>query len=85
MSEGVELEYATGVYTPVGAVKVGLEAYGKLGEFGNWKPWDAQEHYVFPDVEFRLGRHVEINLGVGVGLTQASDDLLVKTIIEYEF
>jgi len=85
VNEGVELEYAAGVYTPVGAVKVGLEAYGKLGEFGNLKPWDAQEHYVFPDVEFRLGRHVEMNLGVGMGLTQASDDLLVKTIIKYEF
>ena len=85
VEEGVELEYAAGVYAPIDRVRVGLEAYGKFGEMRDWKPWDAQEHYLFPDVEFHLGPHVEVDLGVGVGLTKASDDLVVKTILEYEF
>ncbi len=85
VEEGVELEYAAGVYVPIDGLRVGLEAYGKFGEMRDWKPWDAQEHYLVPAVKFHLGPQVEVDLGVGVGLTKASDDLLVKTILEYEF
>lgn len=85
VEEGVELEYAAGLYAPINGLRVGLEAYGKFGEMRDWKPWDAQEHYLVPDVGFHLGPHIEVDLGVGVGLTKASDDLLVKTVLEYEF
>ena len=84
VEEGLEFEYAAGVYTPMGHVRLGLEFYGALGEVGNWNPWDAQEHYLVPAVEFPLGP-VEVDFGVGVGLTQASDDLFIKTIVAYEF
>lgn len=84
VDEGVEFEYAAGVYTPVAPVRLGLEFFGSLGEFGNWKPWDAQTHYLVPAVKFPIGP-TEVDLGVGVGLTQASDDLLVKSIVAYAF
>lgn len=84
VDEGVEFEYAAGVYTPMGPVRLGLEFFGSLGEFHDWKPWDAQTHYLFPAAKFPLGP-TEVDFGVGVGLTPASDDLLVKTIVAYEF
>ncbi|MEW6683882.1 MAG: hypothetical protein AB1451_13340 [Nitrospirota bacterium] len=84
VEEGVEFEYAAGVYTPMGPVRLGLEFYGSLGQFSDWKPWDAQTHYLFPAAKFPLGP-TDVDFGVGVGLTQASDDLLVKTIVAYEF
>lgn len=84
VEEGVEFEYAVGVYAPMGSVRLGLEFFGALGEFADWKPWDAQSHYVFPAAKFHLGP-TDVDFGVGVGLTQASDDLLVKTIVSYEF
>lgn len=84
VDEGVEFEYAAGVYTPMGPVRLGLEFYGSLGQFSDWKPWDAQTHYLFPAAKFPLGP-TDVDFGVGVGLTQASDDLLVKTIVAYEF
>jgi hypothetical protein len=84
VEEGVEFEYAGGVYTPMGPVRLGLEFFGALGEFHDWRPWDAQTHYLFPAAKFPLGP-TDVDFGVGVGLTQASDDLLVKTIVAYEF
>lgn len=84
VDEGVEFEYAVGVYAPMGKVRLGLEGYGALGEFSDWKPWDAQTHYLVPAVKFPIGP-VDVDFGVGVGLTKASDDLLVKTIAAYEF
>ncbi len=84
VDEGVEFEYAVGVYAPMGKVRLGLEGYGALGEFSDWKPWDAQIHYLVPAVKFPIGP-VDVDFGIGVGLTQASDDLLVKTIAAYEF
>lgn len=84
VEEGVEFEYAVGGYVQMGKIRAGLEAYGALGEFHDWKPWDAQTHYLVPAVKFPAGP-VDVDFGVGVGLTQASDDLLVKTIVAYEF
>lgn len=84
VAEGVEFEYAAGVYAPMGGLRLGLEFYGALGELRNWRPWDLQSHYLVPAVKFVLGP-VDVDFGVGAGLTKASDDLLVKTIVAYEF
>ncbi len=86
VEEGVEFEYAAGVYTSAATwIRVGLEGYGALGELRDLKPWDLQEHYLFPAVKAKLGESTSLDVGLGVGLTKASDDLLVKTILGYEF
>jgi hypothetical protein len=86
VEEGVEFEYAAGLYAPATPwLRVGLEGYGALGEISNFNPWDLQEHYLFPAVKARLGDHASLDVGLGVGLTEASDDLLVKTTVGYEF
>src|SRR5258708_2617475 len=63
---------------------VGLEYYADFGEIGNFlKPAD-QQHTLFAVTDFKLGVF-DVNLGVGYGLTPASDRFVVKTIVGYAF
>jgi hypothetical protein len=63
---------------------VGLEYYADFGEIGNFlKPAD-QQHTLFAVTDFKLGVF-DVNLGIGYGLTPASDRFVVKTIVGYAF
>src|SRR5258706_8299539 len=63
---------------------VGLEYYADFGEIGNLlKPAD-QQHTLFAVTDFKVGI-LDVNLGVGYGLTPASDRWVVKTIVGYAF
>ena len=63
---------------------VGLEYYSELGEIGNFLPLREQQHTLFAVTDFKLGV-LDINLGIGSGLTPGSDRLVAKTIIGYAF
>jgi hypothetical protein len=83
---GMEFEYAAGLYfraTPW--LTPGLEFYGVMGELSNLKPKNQQEHYIFPRLGFKFQHRVSIDIGYGFGLTHASDDRVIKTILELEF
>lgn len=83
VEEGIEFEYAASLYaglTPT--LRPGIELYGSMGEVSNFKSGDAQEHYLVPAVTWRLFPHVAWNVGVAFGLTDASDDLTIKSILE---
>lgn len=83
VGEGLEFEYGAGLYAALTPqVKAGLEVYGIMGEFVNFKSPRDQEHYIVPAVTWKIFPRVTWNLGVGFGLTKASDDLIVKSIIE---
>ncbi len=84
--QGLEFEYSNGVYyryapffTP------GIEFFGKMGEIGNLESPGRQNHSVGPVVVMKFSRQVSLNTGVIFGLTPASDDVVVKSIVEYEF
>jgi hypothetical protein len=63
---------------------VGLEYYADFGKIGDFpKPAD-QQHTLFAVTDFKLGV-MDVNFGVGYGLTPASDRLVVKTILGYAF
>ncbi len=86
VEEGLEFEYAAGIYlrsTP--RLTPGLEFYGEMGELSDLKPKDEQEHWIFPRLGIQLGRRVALDIGYGFGLTKASDDQVLKTILEFEF
>jgi hypothetical protein len=69
--------------TPV--VTAGLEYYGSLGPVTGFAPLAAQQHQLFPTIDLNLSPDVEFNVGVGVGLTAATDRLILKLITGYRF
>jgi hypothetical protein len=86
VEEGLEFEYAAGGYIAVNRrVTFGVEFYGATGSLNNFKSPADQEHYIFPAARLKLYPGFLIDLGVGFGLTHASDDLTSKAIFEYEF
>src|SRR6202035_2980945 len=63
---------------------VGLEYYADFGEIGNFARLADQQHTLFAVTDFKLGVF-DVDLGVGYGLTSASDRFVIKTIVGYAF
>jgi hypothetical protein len=66
-------------------VAFGLEYYGALGPITGFDPIREQEQQIVPAIDIDFGPNWEFNLGVGVGVTQGTDHLLVKAIIGRRF
>src|SRR5262249_23243314 len=62
----------------------GLEYYNALGPIANTDPSSEQQHYLMPVVYGALGGGIEYNAGVGFGLTENSDNVIVKLNLELE-
>jgi hypothetical protein len=63
---------------------VGLEYYADFGEIRRFSRLPEQQHTLFAVTDFKLGVF-DVNLGLGYGLTPASDRFVVKTIVGYAF
>jgi hypothetical protein len=63
---------------------LGLEYYADFGKIGNFASPADQQHTLFAVTDFKLGV-LDVNFGVGYGLTPASDRLVIKTILGYAF
>jgi len=66
-------------------VAVGLEYYSALGQVTGFEPRRDQEHILMPAIDWSPTPKWEINFGVGFGLTQGTDDLLIKLILGRQF
>lgn len=75
---------ATALYTVAGLFSVGLEYYANFGPVGSWLPASQQEHYLFEVVNLSKWTRWEINLGVGEGLTEASNRFVGKMILGFK-
>jgi hypothetical protein len=62
----------------------GVEFYGDIGHIDDSDPLTRQQHYVFPVVDIKLPHSLALNLGVGVGLTRGSDQVITKVNLELE-
>jgi len=62
----------------------GFEYYSDLGQIGSFPTFANQEHTLFAVTDFKLGV-IDVNFGIGYGLTPASDRWVVKTILGYAF
>lgn len=60
----------------------GVEYYTDLGRPGSFLPFEQQAHQVFAVVDFKIG-DVDVDFGLGYGLTSGSDRLVAKTILTY--
>lgn len=61
-----------------------VEFYGAVGELFDAEPFEEQEHYIVPALALRVGEHLKWNVGAAFGLTRAADDLVLKSILEWE-
>ena len=82
-----EFEYTAGAsYALTPLLQVGVEVKETLGdsdEFG----WHRADHQLFliPGISATLTPHLRILVGPAFGLTRASDDLQLKSVVEVEF
>ncbi len=66
-------------------VALGIEYYGAYGPLTSFDAVRDTEQMFLPAVDIDFGKNWEFNFGVGVGVTQATDHLLVKAILGYRF
>lgn len=64
-----------------GVIAAGLEYYASLGPIGGFHAARDQEHYLFEVVNLLAVERLEVNVGVGEGLTSGSNGWVVKTIV----
>ena len=67
-----------------GGVMLGAEYYAGFGPIGNISPADAQQHTLFGVIDFTMFG-LDVNFGLGFGLTDASDKIVTKLIIGRAF
>jgi hypothetical protein len=46
---------------------------------------DEQQHFIVPALNFDFLPQLELNLGVGIGLTRASNAVFLKSIVGWTF
>jgi hypothetical protein len=66
-------------------VNAGIEYYGSLGQIGDFDPAAMQEQQIFPSADFNFSPEWEVNVGLGFGLTTATDPLIAKLILGRRF
>jgi hypothetical protein len=64
---------------------VGVEYYAALGRLAAPLALAEQSHYVYECIDWLALPDIEINFGVGEGLTRASNDLTIKLILGYSW
>jgi hypothetical protein len=63
----------------------GLEYYGDYGSIRDIAPLHDQQQMVFPSVDLNVSPDWEINFGVGIGATAATDRWIFKLIVGRRF
>jgi hypothetical protein len=62
-----------------------LEYYGDMGPVKTIPGVQRQQHFVVPAANLHLLRQLELNLGVGFGVTRASNGVFLKSIVGWTF
>jgi len=63
----------------------GVEYYGSLGPVTGFDPVSQQQQQILPAIDLNLSPKWEVNFGLGVGVTRATDHLIAKMILGYRF
>jgi hypothetical protein len=72
-------------YDITSKVSGGLEYYGSVGPITGFYAVPDQQHQIVPAIDLNVSPKWEFNFGVGVGVTRATDHLLVKWIVGRRF
>jgi hypothetical protein len=84
-SSGPSIQPAAKASGRLGPLALGFEYYSTIGTFGSIPPLSQQEHYLFEVVDLLSVEWLELNVGIGEGLTSASEGLVVKAILGTTF
>jgi hypothetical protein len=68
-----------------GVVALGVEYYADFGPLSAPDPVREQQQYLFEAVDLLSIAHVEVNAGVGEGLSHESNALVLKAILGYSW
>jgi len=88
VTEGTEFNFSAGYYYKKSLVfQPGFEFYSKMGELYDPKSFEDQKNYIFPTIDLFLGSKGTIHwhAGIGFGLTDPADNIVIKSILSYEF
>jgi hypothetical protein len=66
-------------------VSPGIEYYGSFGPIGNFNSPSQQQQQLYAVVDLNVDPRWEVNVGVGFGLTHATDGLIIKMILGRRF
>jgi hypothetical protein len=66
-------------------VSPALEYYGDMGSIQPLAKVQDQQHFVVPTLNFHFLPQLELNLGVGFGVTRASNGVFLKSIVGWTF
>lgn len=64
-----------------------IEYYSKMGELYDMYIYGDQKNYIFPSFDLFLGKYSQFrwHAGVGFGLTDPADNIIIKSIFSWEF
>jgi hypothetical protein len=62
-----------------------VEYYGDMGPIEVIPGAQRQQHFIVPTLNLHLLEQLELNLGVGIGVTRASNGVFVKSIVGWTF
>ena len=66
-------------------LRPGVEYYSDMGAIEKFPAAEKQQHFIVPTLNFGLVKNLELNLGIGFGLTRGSDGTFVKSIVGWTF
>ncbi len=66
-------------------IQPAVEYYGDVGPLQVIPGAQRQEHFIVPALNFDLVPQLELNFGVGIGLTRTSNGLFLKSIVGWAF
>lgn len=84
-SAGPSFQPAIKAARSVGPVAVGVEYYGTVGPIASPLPLRQEDHYLYEVLDVISLPRIELNAGVGEGLTPACAGLVFKAIVGYTF
>jgi hypothetical protein len=62
-----------------------VEYYGDMGSIQPLAKAQEQQHFIVPALNFDFLPQLELNLGVGIGVTRASNGIFLKSIVGWTF
>jgi len=88
VTDGVEfILNGSYLYTGSQVFQPRLEYYSKMGELMGMDPYSEQKNYLFPAFDLYFGKYGQFrwHAGVGFGLTNPADNIIVKSILSWGF